>query len=139
MKENVNCVTNTYTDVNATDLLQEIKRFRRHAKSFSDITGEDVSQFGSWEMLQWIVKWTLIECLPNLTILLCIFLTIGVSVASCKRSFSKLKLIKTFLRSTMTQKRLTNLATLSIKKKAAENLDDDKILSDFAASKAKKM
>ena len=85
------------------------------------------------------MKWTLIECLPNLTILLCILLTIGESVSSCKCSFSKLKLIKTFFRSTMTQKRLTNLAILSIEKKAAEKLDDDEILRDFAAIKARKI
>nr|CAI5858450.1 unnamed protein product [Callosobruchus analis] len=35
-----------------------------------------------------------------------------VSVASCERSFSKLKLIKTYLRSTMGQERLSGLAIL---------------------------
>ena len=37
--------------------------------------------------------------------------------ASGERSFSKLKLIKTYLRSTMTQERLSDLAILSIEKK----------------------
>jgi hypothetical protein len=46
-----------------------------------------------------------------------LLLTIGFSVASCERSFSKLKLIKTYLRSTMAQERLTNLALLSIEHK----------------------
>ena len=44
------------------------------------------------------------------------FLTICVSVASCERSFSKLKLIKSYLRSTMAQARLSSLAILSIEK-----------------------
>jgi len=43
-------------------------------------------------------------------------LTIPVSVASAERSFSKLKLIKSNLRSTMSQQRLNRLALLSIEK-----------------------
>ena len=43
-------------------------------------------------------------------------LTIAFSIASCERSFSKLKLIKTYLRSSMSQERLTNLAIISIEK-----------------------
>jgi len=43
-------------------------------------------------------------------------LTIPISIASAERSFSKLKLIKSYLRSTMSQQRLKELALLSIEK-----------------------
>ena len=43
-------------------------------------------------------------------------LTVPVSVASAKRKFSKLKLIKSYLRSTMSQQRLNGLVLLSIEK-----------------------
>ena len=43
-------------------------------------------------------------------------LTIPVTVASAERSFSKLKLIKSYLRSTMSQDRLSGLAILPIEK-----------------------
>lgn len=43
-----------------------------------------------------------------------ILLTIPVTVAKGKRRFSKLKLIKTYLRSTLAQEKLSNLAILSI-------------------------
>ena len=43
-------------------------------------------------------------------------LTIGFSLASCERSFSKLKLIKTCIRSSMLQERLTSLALSSIER-----------------------
>uniref|UniRef100_A0A8C6SRB2 Zinc finger MYM-type protein 1-like n=1 Tax=Neogobius melanostomus TaxID=47308 RepID=A0A8C6SRB2_9GOBI len=46
-----------------------------------------------------------------------IALALPVSTASCERSFSRLKLIKTALRSTMTDERLSNLGVLSRIKK----------------------
>jgi len=62
-----------------------------------------------------------------------------VSVASCERSFSKLKLILTYLRASMSESRLNNLALLSIEKQTLNRIDNDKIIDDFAASKARKI
>ena len=45
-----------------------------------------------------------------------LLLTIGFSIARCERSFSKLKLIKTYIRSSMLQERLTRLALISIER-----------------------
>ena len=62
-------------------------------------------------------------CYPYAWIAYRILLTIPVTVASTKRSFSKLKLIKSYLRLTMSQERLNGLAMLSIKKDLAFKLD----------------
>ncbi|XP_025424987.1 uncharacterized protein LOC112693927 [Sipha flava] len=51
---------------------------------------------------------------PNVSIALRIFLALPVTVASGERSFSKLKLIKTYLRSTMTNNHLSGLAMIAI-------------------------
>jgi len=51
-----------------------------------------------------------------------ILLTIRVTVNSVKRSFSKLRLIKSYLRSTMLQERLNGLAILSIKNEMLKKL-----------------
>ena len=67
-----------------------------------------------------------------------ISLTVPVMVASGERSFSKLKLIKTYLRSTMLQSRLSSLGTLSIENEIAENLDFSVLIKDFADKKARK-
>lgn len=61
--------------------------------------------------------------LPYLIIVLRIFPTLPVSVACGKRSFSKLKLIKTYFRSIMTQERFEGLATLSIEQELAQTID----------------
>ena len=51
-------------------------------------------------------------CFPRLLQSLKIAMTMGVSSASAERSFSSLRRIKTYLRSTMTKERLSNLALL---------------------------
>ena len=53
---------------------------------------------------------------PNLRIALQILLTVAVSIASFEQSFSKLKLILSYLRSSMSQERLCDLALLSIER-----------------------
>jgi hypothetical protein len=58
-----------------------------------------------------------LDSFPNACIAYRILLTIPVIVASVERSFSKLKLIKLYLRSTISQERLNGLAILSIEKK----------------------
>ena len=55
-----------------------------------------------------------LESFPNAVIVFIILLTIPVTVASTERSFSKLKLIKSYLRSTMSQERLSGLMTCII-------------------------
>ena len=67
-----------------------------------------------------------------------IYLTMCISVASCERSFSKLKPVKSYLRSTMSQIRLTSLAILSIERDITNVMNFDTIINDFAALKIKK-
>ena len=70
---------------------------------------------------------------PTLTQVLQLALTISVSSASCERSFSALKCIKSFLRSTMTEERLVDLASLSIENDLARQLDFNAVIDRFAA------
>ena len=51
-----------------------------------------------------------------------LLLTLSVSVASCERSFSKLKSIKNYLRTTMSQDRWEALAILSVEFEIALNV-----------------
>jgi len=65
----------------------------------------------------------LADCYPNVAISYRVLTTVSVTVASAERSFSKLKLIKTYLRSLMSQDRLNGLASLSIEKEMLKNID----------------
>ena len=60
-----------------------------------------------------------------------ILLTILVTVASTERGFSKLKIIKSYLRSTMSQERLSELAILSIENEILEELEYKNLISQF--------
>ena len=68
--------------------------------------------------------------------LLTLFLMIPITVASAERSFSKLKLIKTYLRSTMGQSRLADLAILSIENAEAKIMDFSSLIKQFASVNA---
>uniref|UniRef100_A0A673HRZ6 TTF-type domain-containing protein n=1 Tax=Sinocyclocheilus rhinocerous TaxID=307959 RepID=A0A673HRZ6_9TELE len=61
-----------------------------------------------------------------------ISVAIPISTASCERSFSTLKLVKTHLRSTMADERVSNLGVLSIESKRANELNLDEFVDLFA-------
>jgi len=75
---------------------------------------------------------------PDVVTALLLFVTLPVTVASAERSFSKLRLINSYLRSTMNQDRLRSLALLSIEAHSAESLETDQIIDDFANAKARR-
>ncbi|OXA40851.1 zinc finger MYM-type protein 1 [Folsomia candida] len=76
---------------------------------------------------------------PNIWISLRIVMTLPVSVASAERSFSKLKLIENYLRSSMSEERLCGLAILSIEKELTCEIDFDDIINEFALRKSRKV
>ena len=80
-----------------------------------------------------------LEFFPNACIAYKILLTIPVIVVSAERTFSKLKLIKSYLRSTMSQEKLSGLAILSIEKNMLEKIDYKSLINNFASKRARKM
>lgn len=68
-----------------------------------------------------------------------IFLTIPVTTATNERSFSKMKIMKNYLRSTMGQQRLSDLSILSIEHDIVERLSFDEIINNFSISKCRKV
>jgi len=68
-------------------------------------------------------------------------LVIPVSSASAERSFSTMRRIKTYLRTSMTTMRLHNLALISIEREFSSELlkDPTKIIDEFAKMKNRRI
>lgn len=75
---------------------------------------------------------------PNTCIALRIMLTIPVTSATAERSFSKLKIIKNYLRNTISQDKISKLALISIENKISESLNYNDIIEIFASQRSRK-
>jgi len=91
------------------------------------------------EFLLFIQKHYLGNSVPNTVTTLLIFLTIAVGVATCERSFSKLKLIKNCLRSGMSTLRLINLAILSTEQQLTDKINSNFAIEEFAKNRQEKL
>ena len=91
---------------------------------------------GPLEILKFL-KWH--DYFPKAAIAYRILLTTHVTVALAERSFSKLKLLKSYLRSTMTQERLNSLATIALESGLLDKINYEHIIEDFISKNTKRM
>ncbi|KAI5692582.1 hypothetical protein M8J75_015382 [Diaphorina citri] len=93
------------------------------------------------DLLGFLLENNLVECFPELSKCLKIIITIPMTSSEAERSFSCLKRIKTFLRSTMCEERLTALAMLSMEKSLIHDMADfnDKVIDKFSTRKHRRM
>lgn len=117
------------SDINSNELSSELKMLCNLIPAES----------GPLQALELIHSKYLTNVFPQTVNSLHILLTIPVTVASGERSFSKLKIIKNYLRTTMLQERLVSLATMSIEKKIVETLNYDDLIDTFAKLKARRV
>ena len=75
---------------------------------------------------------------PNVNIALRIYVTLSVSNSTGERSFSHLKRIKNYLRSTMLEERLSALATLNVENELAKNIEFGQLVEAFARAKSRR-
>ena len=68
---------------------------------------------------------------PTLVKLYQIALTLAVSTAQCERTFSALKRIKTYLRTTMSEQRLSDISLLSIEKDLSKKINFEDVIDKF--------
>lgn len=149
-----NFLTPTFLlDVDERTLLQKCDQFQ---SKYSDIIGPNFSlQFlniyhlilskltKAWTIHQFCKEimrlYGVLECdLTEVFTAMLLFHTIPVTSAEAERSFSKLKIIKNYLRNTMGQARLRHLSLIAIENKAASSLDLTEIVDTFAKTKARK-
>ncbi|XP_028036882.1 uncharacterized protein LOC114247982 [Bombyx mandarina] len=142
LNEEFECQINDLIDIDKEQFHIERKRiqvFMAVSTLKEEVKHWKNGEKGPLDLLKFIQQYRLENSVPNIVILLRIFLTISISVASCERSFSKLKLIKNYLRSTMSQSRLQNLAILSIEQEITKNINFESIIHDFSSMKARRV
>ncbi len=133
-----NNLANCYAeDLDKNDFVNEIGFLK--SAVFPFLEEKPLEATSAVDILSILFKHGLADQLPNIVIALKIFLTLPVSVASNERSFSKLRILKDYTRSTMGQDRLSNLAILSIEHEIAKSLSFDSVIDDFARRKCRKV
>ena len=143
-EDNVNkleCLADTYSDAidSKTEIVQEFHSFKDMFKEImSSKTNSSVEKLTINNVLKFMRANDMCSIYPNLSTLYHIFLTLPISSAGAERSFSRLKLIKSYLRSTMTEERLSGLALLSIERRFATELDYDKVMDYFSKMKPRR-
>ncbi|MCY3927482.1 MAG: DUF4371 domain-containing protein [Acidobacteria bacterium] len=119
------------TDLNSDDFVEEI----RHLSNVGNCLFGEITSF---QLLNAIYSKGIENIFPQVCIALRIFVSIPVSVAGGERSFSKLSLVKSCIRSTMLQERLSALVMLSAERELAKTLDYNDIINSFAVQKSRK-
>ena len=79
------------------------------------------------------------KCYGSVTKLMKIALTLPLTSTSAERAFSKLKLIKSRLRSTMKQERLESLILMSVEDDLLEELDSENLVQAFVDMAPRKL
>eukprot|EP00096_Caligus_rogercresseyi_P010342 TRINITY_DN3731_c0_g1_i2.p1 TRINITY_DN3731_c0_g1~~TRINITY_DN3731_c0_g1_i2.p1 ORF type:complete len:181 (-),score=1.11 TRINITY_DN3731_c0_g1_i2:353-895(-) len=116
-------------DIDGTELAKEMQ-------NFPPLPSKKMTNM---ELLTFLHEKKLVEIYPNMWVALRISATLPVTVAAAERSFSKLKLIKTYFRSTMMQERLSGLGIISINHVVSNQLSYDDIIDDFAPRKTRRV
>lgn len=116
---------------------QECVHFRSYIRNTVE-AGGGTAVTSAHTLLKFFHEHNLQETFPNVNIALKIFLTMAVCNCSAERSFSCLKRIKNYLRSTIGQDRLNALAVLCIEAELTSAIDFGDIIDDFAKQKARK-
>jgi len=110
-----------------------------HSAKFADIFHDDEPGNISTELFLYklIIDKGVQDTFPNVAIVLRVYLILMVTNCSAECSFSKLKLIENCLRTSMTQRRLVNAASMSIESNILREIDFTAI--DFAVAKSRKV
>ena len=111
----------------------ELVQFADFVNAYQEEQGEDVSRENF--MYHLIFKKRVQRSFPNVEIALRMRLVLMIRNCSAERSFSKMKLIKNRLRTSMCNDRLSHLSLMSIE--ADINFED--LINEFARKKARKV
>lgn len=131
--ELLNIVKTSYPTVNTLRLKSELEVIYSREDFRNNV--------GAVSMLQLFINMGLTETFTETVMLLNILCTLPMVTVESERCFSTLKRVKTFLRNTMGQSRLSALAMLSIERTLLTKIDNfnEKVIDHFAAQKDRRI
>ncbi|KAL5238866.1 hypothetical protein ACI65C_006276 [Semiaphis heraclei] len=132
LREKALHIVNIYNQDIDTLFIEEIIQFKKIAKSFSE---EDLTINGLFTKLS---NSPLALTFPNVLIILRIYACMPCSNASSERSFSVLRRIKNYLRSTLSQNKTSSLTLLCIENDILRNMDWSDTIHTFLSVKVRK-
>ena len=130
-------LVHVYKDDLDVCLGNELVQFAEFFDTFKDEQAADVSRENF--MYQLILQKRVQGSFPNVEIALRMYLVLMVSNCSAERSFSKMKLIKNRLRTSMCNDRLSHLALMSIESDILREINFEDLITEFAKMKARKV
>ena len=117
-------------------------------QDFSRVFVEEIVQFAAFAKLRSCLAPSqqavllhdegLADTFPGVNVALRIYSSMMVTIFSGERSFSKLALIKNYLRTTMTHERLSALCLLGVESSVLKMIQFDELVKDFADAKCRK-
>ncbi|KAF0759466.1 zinc finger MYM-type protein 1-like [Aphis craccivora] len=120
------------SDIKKNEFINELLHFRTH-----QITSFNEKKITPLSLLLVIYERNMKD-LSNIEIALRIFVSTPATNCTVERSFSVLKRMKNYLRSTMSQERLNSLALLTIESDLTSSLEYEDIIDDFSRIKSRK-
>ena len=102
-------------------MLHEVFRNKAEVKTLADVVG-GLNQLGEAKYIY-----------SEVNTVLQLLLTVPASSATAERSFSTLRRLKNYLRTTMTAARLNNLTLLHVYQERVDSINIDKVADDFIA------
>ena len=118
-----------------SDFPSEVVHFAFHLLSSPDL-GSKTNTVQA--QLSYLKKNCLIETFPNVAIILRTYLTLPVANTEGERSFSALKTVKNYLRSSLTPDYVCDFCIIAIEKRFTKSMSFEDITDKFAAAKCRK-
>ncbi|XP_060845952.1 uncharacterized protein LOC132925583 [Rhopalosiphum padi] len=126
-------LVNIYEDDLDIEFVEELLQFKQMVLCMPE------SQKNSFHaLLKALIKYNISSTFPSIEIALKIFTCMPCSNASGERSFSVLKRVKTYLRSSLANEKTSSLSLLCMESKVVKNIDWSTLVKRFAKDKARK-
>jgi hypothetical protein len=124
-REDVDHICDTYSELSR-------ERLQLHFDMFADICRQKQVHVANIQDIVNVFNTSAVcDMLPEMFKVIKIFLTISVTTCIAERSFSLLRRLKTFLRSTVGQARMNHVAILSCYREATDTIDLQTIYTEF--------